>query len=70
MLIIVVNEYVKSFISIEIEMVEVELEKWIIVVRVLEGISKFYKDKDGLVFVKNGLDKWKVISNEELRCML
>ncbi len=64
------NEHVKSPISIETETVEVEPEKRIIVARVPEGISKPYKDKDGLVFVKNGSDKRKVTSNEELRRML
>jgi ATP-dependent DNA helicase RecG len=64
------NEHVKSPISIETETVEVEPEKRVIVARVPEGISKPYKDKDGLVFVKNGSDKRKVTSNEELRRML
>ncbi|MFM8362724.1 MAG: helix-turn-helix domain-containing protein, partial [Haliscomenobacter sp.] len=64
------NEHVKSSISIETETVEVEPGKRIILVRVPEGISKPYKDKDGLVFVKNGADKRKVTSNEELRRLL
>lgn len=64
------NEHVKSPISIETETVEVEPEKRVIVAKVPEGISKPYKDKDGLVFVKNGSDKRKVTSNEELRRML
>jgi ATP-dependent DNA helicase RecG len=64
------NEHVKSPISIETETVEVEPEKRVIVARVPEGISKPYKDKDGLVFVKNGSDKRNVTSNEELRRML
>ena len=51
------NEHVKSPISIETETVAVEPEKRIILVRVPEGFRKPYKDKDGLVFVKNGSDK-------------
>ncbi len=64
------NEHVKSPISIETETVEVEPQKRIILARVPEGISKPYKDKDGLVFVKNGSDKRKVTSNEELMRLL
>lgn len=64
------NEHVKSPISIETETVEVEPEKRIILAKIPEGISKPYKDKDGLVFVKNGSDKRKVTSNEELMRML
>lgn len=64
------NEHVKSPISIETETLEVESEKRIIVARVPEGNSKPYRDKDGLVFVKNGSDKRKVTSNEELMRML
>lgn len=64
------NEHVKNPISIETETVEVKPEKRIILARIPEGISKPYKDKDGLVFVKNGSDKRKVTSNEELMRML
>lgn len=64
------NEHVKSPISIETETIEVESGKRIILATIPEGFNKPYKDKDGLVFVKNGSDKRKVISNEELMRML
>ena len=64
------NEHVKSPISIETETVKVEQGQRVILAKVPEGIHKPYKDKDGLVFVKNGSDKRKVTSNEELRRML
>lgn len=64
------NEHVKNSISIETETVEVEQDQRVILAKVPEGIHKPYKDKDGLVFVKNGSDKRKVTSNEELKRML
>lgn len=64
------NEHVKSPVSIETETVEVETGKRVLIAKIPEGINKPYKDKDGLVFIKNGPDKRKVTSNEELRRML
>lgn len=64
------NEHVKNPINIETETVEVETGKRVVVAQVPEGYSKPYKDKDGLIFVKNGSDKRKVTSNEELMRML
>jgi ATP-dependent DNA helicase RecG len=63
-------DHVKSPISIETETVEVEPGKRIIVARIPEGAGKPYKDKDGLIFIKNGSDKRKVTSNEEIMRML
>lgn len=42
----------------------------IIVVYINEGPGKPYKDRNGIIFVKNGSDKRKVISNEELMRIL
>jgi predicted HTH transcriptional regulator len=42
----------------------------IIVVKVDEGKSKPYKDRDGIIYVKNGSDKRKVTSNDELARLL
>ncbi|MBU2444346.1 MAG: putative DNA binding domain-containing protein [Bacteroidetes bacterium] len=42
----------------------------IIVVYINEGPGKPYKDHNGIIFVKNGSDKRKVISNEELMRIL
>jgi predicted HTH transcriptional regulator len=42
----------------------------IIVVKIKEGISKPYKDSNGTIYVKNGSDKRKVTSNDELARLL
>lgn len=63
------NEHVKSAIIIETESVDLNGKK-VLVVRIPEGSDKPYMDKDGLVFVKNGADKRKVISKEELSRLL
>lgn len=64
------NEHVKKPINIETETIEVEPDKRVIVVSIPEGYNKPYRDKDGLIFIKNGSDKRKVISNEEIMRML
>ena len=63
------SEQVKSAIFIETETVEAEGRK-VMLVKVLEGIDKPYKDKDGLVFLKNGANKRKVTSNVEIARLL
>ena len=40
------------------------------VIDILEGNDKPYKDKDGLIFLKNGANKRKVTSNEEILRLL
>jgi predicted HTH transcriptional regulator len=42
----------------------------LIVVSVEEGISKPYKDSNGTIYVKNGADKRKVTSNDEIARLL
>ena len=42
----------------------------IIVVSIEEGISKPYKDSNGTIYVKNGADKRKVTSNDEIARLL
>jgi len=61
----------KIFPSIRIitETISVE-DQNIIVVKIEEGINKPYKDKNGIVYVKNGADKRKVTSNDELARLL
>lgn len=70
LLVTAANEHVKSAINIETDTVEIEPDKRLIVVRVPEGHNKPYKDNDGLIFIKNGADKRKVTSNEEIMRML
>lgn len=64
------SEHVKSPISIETETVEAGEGKLVIVATIPEGYAKPYKDKDGLIFIKNGSDKRKVTSNEKIMRML
>jgi ATP-dependent DNA helicase RecG len=45
-------------------------EQYIIVTEIREGYSKPYIDRNGTIFVKNGADKRKVTSNEEIACLL
>jgi predicted HTH transcriptional regulator len=42
----------------------------LVVVTVEEGLSKPYKDSNGTIYIKNGSDKRKVISNEEIARLL
>jgi ATP-dependent DNA helicase RecG len=42
----------------------------IVVVSVEEGVSKPYKDSNGTIYVKNGSDKRKVTSNDEIARLL
>jgi len=42
----------------------------LVVVNVDEGISKPYKDSNGTIYVKNGADKRKVTSNDEIARLL
>jgi ATP-dependent DNA helicase RecG len=63
------NDHVKSAVVIETETVDVDGKK-ILVAHIPEGSDKPYMDKDGLVFIKNGSDKRKVTSKEELSRLL
>jgi len=63
------NEHVKPAIFIESETILVD-EKKLMVVSVPEGIDKPYKDKEGIIFLKNGANKRKVTSNEEISRLL
>jgi predicted HTH transcriptional regulator len=42
----------------------------VVIVEVAEGINKPYKDNNGIIYIKNGSDKRKVTSNEELSRLL
>ena len=63
------SEHVKPPLFIETETVIVNTKK-IIVVVVPEGNDKPYKDKDGLIFLKNGANKRKVTNIEEILRLL
>ena len=63
------NDLVKSPVVFETETVDVEGKK-VLVAYIPEGTDKPHTDKDGLIFIKNGSDKRKVTSKEELARML
>ncbi len=63
------SDNVKSPITIFTEQVSIDAHT-IIVVHIKEGSDKPYRDNKGIIWVKNGADKRKVISNEELLRML
>jgi ATP-dependent DNA helicase RecG len=63
------DQHVKDPIFINTETVDID-GKWVMVVSVPEGPAKPYKDKDGLIFLKNGANKRKVTGNEEISRLL
>jgi len=63
------DQHVKEPIFITTETVDVK-GKLILVVAIPEGTAKPYKDKDGVIFLKNGANKRKVTSNEEISRLL
>ena len=46
------------------------MDNKIVVISVEEGLSKPYKDSSGIIYVKNGSDKRKVTSNDEIARLL
>ncbi len=63
------SDNVKSAIIIFSEQVPVN-GNTLIVARIREGSDKPYRDNKGIIWVKNGSDKRKVVSNDELLRML
>jgi len=63
------SEHIKPPLFIETETIIVNTRKVMAVV-VPEGNDKPYKDKDGIIFLKNGANKRKVINNEEILRLL
>ena len=63
------SENVKPAIVIKTETVNIDGQN-IIVATIPKGKDKPYKDNKGIIWVKNGSDKRKVFSNNELRVMM
>ncbi|PKP59525.1 MAG: hypothetical protein CVT88_02750 [Candidatus Altiarchaeales archaeon HGW-Altiarchaeales-1] len=63
------SDNVKSPVTIFTEQVSVN-EQTLIFVRIKEGSDKPYRDNKGIIWVKNGSGKRKVVSNDELLRML
>lgn len=60
---------VKPPIIVETETIVAD-EHSLLVIKVDEGLSKPYKDKNGAIWVKNGSDKRRVTSNEQIARLL
>ncbi len=63
------SEHIKPPLFIETDTVIVNARK-VIAVLVPEGNDKPYKDKDGIIFLKNGANKRKVTNNDEILRLL
>jgi len=63
------SDNVKPQIFIETETVEVD-NKNIIVASIYEGLSKPHTDNKGIIWLKNGSDKRKVVTREEMARLL
>lgn len=65
----IANDFVKPLVYITTEVVSVNTAKGkknVLIVHVDEGLSKPYKDKNGVIWIKQGADKRKVIDNAEI----
>ena len=60
---------VKPSIIVETETIVADGQS-LMIIKVLEGLSKPYKDRNGAIWVKNGSDKRRVASNEEIARLL
>jgi len=65
----VVSQKIFPSIRVITETISVD-DQNIIVIKIEEGVNKPYKDRNGIVYVKNGADKRKVTSNDELARLL
>lgn len=63
------SDNVKPQIFIETETVEVE-NKNVIVATIVDGLSKPHTDNKGIIWLKNGSDKRKVVAREEMARLL
>jgi ATP-dependent DNA helicase RecG len=63
------SQHVKEPIFLTTETIDCDGKK-VLSVTVPEGIAKPYKDNDGIIFMKNGANKRKVTSNEEISRLL
>lgn len=61
------SQHVKSPITVHTDNVPLDSGAVVIAIRVPEGIDKPYFDKSGIIWLKNGADKRRINSKEELR---
>ena len=63
----VASQHVKSPLTVQTENVQVDEDRIVIVLTVQKGQDKPYFDRNGVIWFKNGADKRRVNSREELR---
>ncbi|MBW1720026.1 MAG: putative DNA binding domain-containing protein [Deltaproteobacteria bacterium] len=61
------SQHVRSPLTVQTENISADNNRIIIVLTVPKGIDKPYFDKNGVIWLKNGSDKRRVNSKEELR---
>lgn len=63
------EQHIKPSIYITTDVISIE-NKLVMIVKISKGTAIPYKDKDGIIWVKNGANKRKVTSNEEIARLL
>ena len=61
------SQHVKSPLTVQTENIQVDEDRIVIVLTVPKGQDKPYFDRNGVIWLKNGADKRRVNSREELR---
>jgi len=61
------SQHVKSPLTVRTENIQVDEDRIVIVLTVPKGQDKPYFDRNGVIWLKNGADKRRVNSREELR---
>lgn len=61
------SQLVRSPLTVQTENVPLVNERVVVVLKVPKGIDKPYFDKNGVIWLKNGADKRRINSKEELR---
>jgi ATP-dependent DNA helicase RecG len=61
------SQHVRSPIAVQTFNISVAAEAVVIVVQIPEGLDKPYFDKNGIIWLKNGADKRRIHSKEELQ---
>ncbi len=61
------SQHVRSPVSVQTENILINSDRVVIVLKISEGIDKPYFDHQGVIWLKNGADKRRIYSKEELR---
>ncbi|MDD2338552.1 MAG: putative DNA binding domain-containing protein, partial [Geobacteraceae bacterium] len=61
------SQHIKSPIAVHTDNISLDSGTIVVAIRVSEGIDKPYFDKNGIIWLKNGADKRRINSKEELQ---